>query len=165
MRASSFRLSTKRLLASSALSPESSSSFTRSCCCIFSSSSCFTTSSFFSLSTRCCCWSTSCFRRPNSSWRWFKPISRCFSRFSFCWIFWLRCCTSFSSSAFLLRNFSFTSKSFSFLRSSASFSAAAIIFLYFPVNPYRKTQYPHSPPTIRAATATIKVTIILVFLL
>ena len=53
--------------------------------------------------------------------------------FSFCWMRELRCCTSFSSSAFLLRNFSFTSKSFFSFTTSASLLAASIISLYFPL--------------------------------
>ena len=133
VRASSLRLSTSRLRASSALRPESSSNFSRSLVCILSSSSCLRAMSFFSFSMRCCPCSTSCLRRPISSIRWLSEISRCFSRFSFCWIFWLRCCTSFSNSAFLLRNFSFTSRSFFSFTTSASLLAASIISLYFPL--------------------------------
>ena len=129
----SFKLSIKRFLASSELRPESSSSFIRSCSCIFSRSCCLICSSFFSLSTRCCCWSTSCLRRLISSWRWFNATSRCFKRFSPCWIFNVRCWTSFSSSLFLLRNFSLTSRSFFSLITSAAFSALSIVSLYFPV--------------------------------
>ena len=84
VRASSLRLSTSRLRASSALRPESSSSFSRSLVCILSSSSCLRAMSFFSFSMRCCPCSTSCLRRPISSIRWLSEISRCFSRFSFC---------------------------------------------------------------------------------
>ena len=132
MRASSFMLSTNRVFASSALRPESSSSFSRSCCCIFSRSSALIWRSFFSLSIRCCCCSTSCLRRAMSSCLWLRLISLCLSLFSLCWIFWFLDWISFSSSAFLFRNFSFTSSIFFSFKTSASFCAVSINSLYFP---------------------------------
>ena len=132
VRASSFNDSTRRDLASSALSPLSSSNLSCSCLCIRSSSISRLTKAFCWLSSFSLESSSSFFLRLISSWRWLRPSSLCFSLFSTCWILELRCCTSFSSSDFLFKNFSLTSSSFFSLTTSASCSASSRRVLYIP---------------------------------
>ena len=160
--ASSFNDSTRRSFASSADKPEIVSSFSISCCCSLSSSSFFLSTipnwaSRFSLTA-----SASAFLRWISSWRWLNTISRCFSLFSACWIFWLRWATSFSRSAFLLRNFSLTSSNLFFLITSASVSASLRILSYLAFSPYLNNTYDNMPPTMKQAMdATIVTNIVI----
>jgi len=151
-----------RSLASSAESPEIASSFSISWRCMCSSSSFFLSTmdswaSRFSFTA-----SASIFLRWISSWRWFSTNSRCFSLFSACCIFWLRWATSFSKSAFLFRNFSFTSSNLFFLITSASASASLRIPSYLFFSPCLKNKYEANPPTMKQAMDnTIVTTVIL----
>ena len=158
--ASSFKDSIIRSLASSAERPEMVSSFSISCCCSLSSSSFFLSiitswASRFSFTA-----SASDFLRCISSWRWFSTNSRCFNLFSACWIFWLRIATSFSKSAFLFRNFSFTSSNLFFLITSASASASFRMLSYLDFKPCLKNMYDRNPPIMKQAMDTSIVTVI-----
>ena len=162
--ASSFKDSTIRSLASSAESPEMASSFSISWRCMCSSSSFFLSTmanwaSRFSFTA-----SASSFLRWISSWRWFSTSSRCFNLFSACCIFWLRSDTSFSKSAFLFRNFSFTSSNLFFLITSASVSASLRMLSYLDFNPCLKNMYEANPPTMKQAMDTNIVTTVILLI-
>ena len=159
--ASSFSDSTRRSFASSADSPEIVSSFSISCCCSLSSSSFFLSTITSCASRFSFTASASIFLRWISSWRWLSTISRCFNLFSACWIFWLRSATSFSKSAFLFRNFSFTSSSLFFLITSASVSASFRTLSYLDFSAYRNSMYESNPPTMKQAIAVAIIAIIL----